>query len=538
MFAGEFISQGTQSFQVRPVVAADVIQGHDDHASRDQFGTVEQASIAEELPLRVIQRQDAVRFTRIIRQLFRGNAGFRAQHMLDAALVCCGIVINERRQTGIYPQVEVGPGFQRLDNEIVVVAVIGNGVEIGDIKRFERKHGQVAPDNGQDAGFGTERSVQRLVQMPLPLPGCDYLAVLEVDDGNNMHAENYTGWDVGGAHLKVARLDSAGTPCALEQFATPLWKGMETLAEPVARTLAALPAGRSVHALTMTGELADCFPARRDGVLRLVDYLSERLGADDPLYVYAGKRGLVKPAEVPGCHAEIASANWHGAAAYAAQCLGSGVLIDLGTTTTDIIPFHDKQVCVHGYTDQERLRSGELVYTGLTRTPVMAVVGRVPFARVWQGVAAEYFANMADVYRITGELDERFDVLPAADGGEKTRYHSLKRLARMLGADYDEEDAAAPLLESARYIAEQQYETIERAFSGVMDRVGQPVANRIVAAGAGRFIIRKLARKHQCEVVDFEALLPLAQGELHAVNNCSTALALAALTREWCNAPG
>ena len=452
--------------------------------------------------------------------------------------MCCGVVIDEGMQSGIYPQVEVGPGFQRLNDEIVVVAIVGNGVEIGDIKCFEREHGQVAPDNGQDAGFGTERGAQRLVQVSLPLPGCDYLAVLEIDDGNNMHAENYTGWDVGGAHLKVARIDSAGTPCAIEQFATPLWQGMETLAEPVARTLAALPDGRCVHALTMTGELADCFPARRDGVLRLVDYLSGRLGTDDPLYVYAGNKGLVAPADVPGCHAEIASANWHGTAAHAAHCLGSGVLIDLGTTTTDIIPFHGKQVCAQGYTDQERLRSGELVYTGLTRTPVMAVVGRVPYAKVCQGVAAEYFASMADVYRITGELDERFDVLPAADGGEKTRYHSLKRLARMLGADYDEEDLAAPWLELARYIAEQQYETIERAWCGVMDRVGQPVANRIVAAGAGRFIIRKLARKNQCEVVDFEALLPLAQGKLHAVNNCSTALALAALTRELCNAPG
>ena len=353
-----------------------------------------------------------------------------------------------------------------------------------------------------------------------------------------MHAQNYTGWDIGGAHLKVARLDRAGALCALEQFPTPLWQGMDTLDEPVARTLEALPTGHCVHALTMTGELADSFPARRDGVLRLVDYLSERLGPQPPLYVYAGNKGLVRPADVPACHADVASANWHATAAYAAQCLGSGVLIDLGTTTTDIIPFHDNQVCAHGYTDQERLRTGELVYSGLTRTPVMAAVGRVPYNNVWQGIAAEYFSNMADVYRITGDLDERFDLLPAADGGDKTRYHSIKRLARMLGADYVEGDTDAPWLELAHYMAEQQYETIKRAFSGVMDRVGQPVSDRVVAAGAGRFIIRKLARRRQCEVIDFEELLPLSGGELRAVNNCSTAVALAALTRVFCNAPG
>ena len=338
--------------------------------------------------------------------------------------------------------------------------------------------------------------------------------------------------------MKVARLDGAGALCALEQFATPLWQGMDTLAEPVARILAALPDERNTHTLTMTGELADCFPARRDGVLRLVGYLSECLGTDNPLYVYAGNKGLVRPADIPGCHADIASANWHATTAYAAQCLGSGILIDLGTTTTDIVPFHDNRVCAQGHTDQERLRSGELVYTGLTRTPIMAVVRRVPYADVWQGIAAEYFANMADVYRITGDLEERFDLLPAADAGEKTRYHSLKRLARMLGADYAGGDADAPLLALARYVAGQQYEAIERAFGSVMDRVGQPVANRIVAAGAGRFIIRKLARTRQCEVVDFEELLPSAQGELPAVNNCSTALALAALTRGLCRAPG
>ena len=469
--------------------------------------------------------------------LLNGNPCFRAQHGMDAP-GCCGVVGNERLQAGIQPQVDPGPGFQHLCDKVMVVAVAGDSVEVGEVERPEREYGQVGSGDGRQFRLGTQRGGKRLVQVSLPMPGCDHPAVLQVDDGNDMHAENYTGWDLGGAHLKVARLDRAGALCALEQFATPLWQGLDTLAEPVTRTLDALPAGHCVHAVTMTGELADCFPTRRDGVLRLVEYLSERLGPRQPLYVYAGNKGLVAPADVPGCHTHIASANWHCSAAYAAQHLGSGVLIDLGTTTTDIIPFHGQQVCAQGYGDQARLRTGELVYTGLTRTAVMAVVKRVPYAGEWQGIAAEYFANMADVYRITGALDERFDLLPAADGGAKTRYHSLQRLARMLGTDYDEDAAEAPWLDLAQYIAGQQYETIERAFSGVMDTLTQPVANRIVAAGAGRFIIEKLAHKHDCEVIDFEELLPLSEDKLRAVNNCSTAVAVAALARMLHNAPG
>ena len=297
-----------------------------------------------------------------------------------------------------------------------------------------------------------------------------------------------------------------------------------------------LPAGKCVHTLTMTGELADCFPARRDGVITLVDYLSSRLGPENPVYVYAGNKGLLTPDQVHAGHAEIASANWHATAGYAAQCLGSGVLIDLGTTTTDIIPFHEHRVCNRGYTDQGRLRTGELVYTGITRTPVMAVVDRLRYKNVWQSIAAEYFAGMADIYRITGDLDERFDLMPAADGGAKTRYHSIKRLARMLGAEYDHGDDEAPWLEVARHVAEKQFERIDQAFNRVTDALEVTVQSNIVAAGAGRFVIEKLARKNDCEVTDFEDLVPIPDRKLRAANNCSTAVAVAALARQYVNA--
>ena len=267
-----------------------------------------------------------------------------------------------------------------------------------------------------------------------------------------------------------------------------------------------------------------------------MDYLSSRLGRENPVYVYAGHKGLVTPGQAHASHDEIASANWHATAAYAAQRLGSGVLVDLGTTTTDIIPFHEHRVCSRGYTDQERMRSGELVYTGLTRTPVMAIVDQLPYRNVWQSIAAEYFAGMADVYRITGDLDERFDLMPAADGGAKTRYHSIKRLARMLGAEYDKGDDEAPWLEVARHVAEKQFERIDRAFKKVTDSPEDTVRNNIVAAGAGRFIIEKLARKNDCGVTNFEDLLQVPDRKLRAANNCSTAVAVATLARQYVNA--
>ena len=346
-----------------------------------------------------------------------------------------------------------------------------------------------------------------------------------------MPADNYTGWDIGGAHLKIARLDKNGVLTALRQFATPLWQGIDTLDGPVTRMADTTDFGDCIHALTMTGELVDYFPGRKEGVMQLVDYMSARLGRINPLYVYAGAKGMIAPDRVAACHEEIASANWHATAAFVAKCMDSGVLIDIGTTTTDLIPFDAGRVCSRGYSDQERMQTDELVYTGIVRTPVMAIVERLPYKNVWQSIAAEYFATMADVYRITGELDEDFDLMPATDGGGKTRYDSVKRLARMLGTDYNRNDDMTPWLDVANHIADKQFEKIDKAFMGLRTRRGETLTGKIVAAGAGRFIIEKLAKKHDCDVVGFEDLLRLSDRKLHGVNNCATAVAVAQLTR-------
>ena len=134
--------------------------------------------------------------------------------------------------------------------------------------------------------------------------------------------------------------------------------------------------------------------------------------------------------------------------------------------------------------------------------------------------------------------DEHFDMMPAADGGGKTRYHSIKRLARMLGAEYDKDDAMEPWLDVAQHIAEKQFEKINRAFNEVTGRPGNVAGKNIVAAGAGRFIINRLARKNNYGVVDFENLLPSCDRKIRTADNCSTALAVAALARIMRNASG
>ena len=64
------------------------------------------------------------------------------------------------------------------------------------------------------------------------------------------------------------------------------------------------------------------------------------------------------------------------------------------------------EIAASGYTDAERLETGELVYTGLVRGFIMATAPRAPFDGGWTSLVNENFANMADVHRILGTLDE------------------------------------------------------------------------------------------------------------------------------------
>jgi len=235
-----------------------------------------------------------------------------------------------------------------------------------------------------------------------------------------MADEVVTGWDLGGAHLKAAQVERGGRLVTALQVPCRLWLGMEELAQSLRTARQQLRRSRR-HGVTMTGELADLFADRAEGVARLSRTMAETLAGDE-LRLYAGSLGFVA---TPGDHWQaVASANWHASARFVARRCPDALFIDIGSTTTDIVPLRNGEVKAVGYTDDERLVSEELVYTGATRTPVMAVATSVPFGGQRQRLMAEHFATMADVHRLTGELPADADQLPTADGRGRTAEES------------------------------------------------------------------------------------------------------------------
>jgi (4-(4-[2-(gamma-L-glutamylamino)ethyl]phenoxymethyl)furan-2-yl)methanamine synthase len=335
------------------------------------------------------------------------------------------------------------------------------------------------------------------------------------------------GWDIGGAHLKLARV-RGGTVLALRQVPCALWQGVDRLAAAMAEGLADWPAPDR-HAVTMTGELADIFPDRASGVRAILATVTQRLGGA-AIAVYASDGAFLSTENAAENPARVASANWHASAQLAAARLGDGLLVDVGSTTTDIVPFRGGAVVARGSDDAARLACDELVYRGVVRTPVMAVVRHVELDGSRSGVMAEHFATMADVYRLTGELPAHADQHATADARGKSLPESAARLARMIGRD-----ASAATEETwralARYIAERQLQQLQDAAVRVLSGASLPRAAPLIGAGVGRFVAQVLARRLARPYRGFESIIAAADGAAAAgAADAAPAVAVALLS--------
>lgn len=336
------------------------------------------------------------------------------------------------------------------------------------------------------------------------------------------------GLDVGGAHLKVAVADR-GRVTHVEQIACPLWQGLANLDRALALARPLLTSAETI-AITMTGELSDLFANRREGVETLVG----KLDADyeDAARFWMGRRGFGDAAEAKAHHVDVGSTNFLATAELIARRRPDALLIDMGSTTTDIIPIVAGKAAATGLTDAERLESGELIYTGLTRTAVMGVTTAALFRGRQQGLCREYLATMADVRRILGHLPDGVDQHATADGRGKSVGESIARLSRMFGRDATD-GSAAEWREAAAGIAEAQIQSIAEGYE-VVARSSQLAADApIVVAGIGAGVISaSLAARSGRDFIFFGDLAEAQSSVVTAATHCAPAVAVALLASQ------
>jgi hypothetical protein len=316
------------------------------------------------------------------------------------------------------------------------------------------------------------------------------------------------GWDIGGVNTKTARVErSTEGPSGLRAVseAYELQRDPGALVPTLSRLARRLLQGvrAEVHAVTMTAELSQVFRTKREGVEFVLDAM-ESAFPGDTIMVYTVGGDYLTANEARRHPLEVAASNWAATAAFVAGFESEALLIDTGSTTTDIIPISGGRVRASGLTDPARLQSGELVYTGAVRTPAEALVQAVPLPGGAAGVSAEGFALIGDALLWLGRLGSEAYTAPTPDGRPATREFAGERLARLVCADRDMVDAAA-IDGIAAALAEAQVRRILAGIEAVRGR--WPSISRAVVTGLGAFIATEAAERAGLAVVQLSARL-------------------------------
>ena len=331
---------------------------------------------------------------------------------------------------------------------------------------------------------------------------------------------NWLALDIGGANLKVA--DGLGYA---QSAPFAMWREPARLAHLIRTVISEAPPCDHL-AVTITGELADCFESKAAGVKFILQAVAA--GSDNRhTRVYLSDGRLVSPqvaAQVPQL---AAASNWHALATFACRFTEkqSATLIDVGSTTCDIIPLMGGIPAIRSTSDTKRLVAGELVYTGVERSPVCAVAGRVEYRGESCPLVQELFATMCDVYLILGKLPEDPADIDTADHKPATRAYARQRLGRMVAADREEFNHKDAVV-LAQSVADAQASRLATAIMEVQARQSSP--EKIILSGHGEFLAVEALELAQITAPQFSLTKELGA----AISRSAPAHALAVLARE------
>ncbi len=300
----------------------------------------------------------------------------------------------------------------------------------------------------------------------------------------------FVGIDVGGANTKIATSDGL-----VDSLYAPLWRDKECLYEVLSEVKQKFGTEIEAVGVVMTGELSDCFETKRDGVLHIKNALATIF--ETPKF-FDKNSSFNDGSEVDKDPLSFAATNWIASAKLIAEQYKDVIFVDIGSTTTDVIPIVGGEIKAQK-TDLERLKSGELIYSGVLRTNIATVLKKVEIGEKGEecGVSSELFAITADAYLVLENItkdDYGCDspnsyAFVGRENEEKSRVSAMRRLSRVVCSDLEEigEDGAASIAEQVK---RTQVEELSASIERLKEKYGSKM---IVAAGIGDFIAKEAA---------------------------------------------
>jgi (4-(4-[2-(gamma-L-glutamylamino)ethyl]phenoxymethyl)furan-2-yl)methanamine synthase len=334
----------------------------------------------------------------------------------------------------------------------------------------------------------------------------------------------WIGIDIGGANLKAA-----STREWTSRLAFPLWRMPHKLPAAIADLIHNAPVFDAV-AVTMTGEMVDCFSTREEGVCIILDALTTVMPSA-LTRVYSTDGSWLSVPNAARNPWQVAASNWRALAEYSLRWTDQEptILVDIGSTTCDILALDGKlqKILSKSKTDRDRLMSGELVYTGAERSNVAGLIDVIELHQEPIPVINELFATTADVHLLLGHIEEEIENLDTADGRPRTRSHAAYRLARIIGED-GSTLAREEIILIAEAIYQKQVEIVSKAMLRVAMKFGKKDCSHVLFSGHADYLIDDAIDHLGWDVKRSKLSLRLGR----APSACGPAYALAVLADE------
>lgn len=297
------------------------------------------------------------------------------------------------------------------------------------------------------------------------------------------------GLDIGGANTKAILLKEGEVKNYWYKH-IPLWKNFEDLKNFLSYLKTFI--NPKIVGVTMTAELSDTFKSKIEGVKKVIKTVETAL-SNSKFYFLTTDGDIISKKKAKNSATKIAASNWMASATIVSKKYEKCLLADAGSTTLDLIPIKDGKPDPNGYTDYERLKTSELVYTGILRTPVSYFQSKMKLDNTEIRIASEYFANMGDVYRVLNLIDADDYNCETPDGRGKDTRNCLRRLAKTFCSDLNEMKKNQ-ILNAAKKFRKTQ---ISYAKEGIKKVINKKFENdpKIVATGIGRKILVSEAAK-------------------------------------------
>ncbi|MFX1255918.1 MAG: hydantoinase/oxoprolinase family protein [Promethearchaeota archaeon] len=297
------------------------------------------------------------------------------------------------------------------------------------------------------------------------------------------------GLDIGGANTKVAicTFDKSSRNREIiesKSFFFPFWLKKDSFPEFLKETILPLFHNCNIHTITVTitAELADCFTTKFEGINYICTNLKEIFS--QPIKVLTSSGNFLDPEVAISQWKVVSAANWFATASIVAENYPNAIFMDIGSTTTDIIPLVSGQVNAKGKTDLERLISGELIYTGLLRTNPVSIVHKVPYKGQWIRLSSELFTCSGDIHVILDHLSSSEFVTETPDNRGTTKDECFARLARIVCADLNTIEKES-LTKIAQYIYQKQIDQIVDGLNQVIQEQDLSQFSEVVLTGTG-----------------------------------------------------